>query len=110
MVCDLLEYVICKCLSDTISQTRSLPPFAVFGNGHPSQYQEGGRPNKGDRPTGLAKEGNVSRGGTGGAFDAVGGRDASSGRKKDHLKSDLFGRETHNTPASTVPAPPPAVG
>jgi len=76
----------------------------VFGNGHPAQYQEGGRPNKGDRPTGLAKEGNVSRGGIG-AFDAIGGRDASSGRKKDHLKSDLFGRETHNTQASTVPAP-----
>ena len=46
----------------------------------------------------------MSRGGIG-AFDAIGGRDASSGRKKDHLKSDLFGRETHNTQASTVPAP-----
>merc|ERR1711871_828571 len=75
----------------------------VFGNGHPTQFQEGGRPNTGDKPTGLAKEGNVTRG-QGGAFDAVGGRVASSGRKKDHLKSDLFGREAHNTPARPISA------
>lgn len=93
-------------VEDTGSRKQEFLTSDVFDTGHPSEYQPNGRAATGPPDTTVCKSGNVARGE--GAFAAVGGKQASSGRKKDHLKSDLFGRETHNSRTSTAPAQPPA--